>query len=92
MSSSGRRKAKADAIARLNALWVLVAPRIILLGSRISASEAESLGTVTEDLPTDYSGRFSLFVIYKLLLLLKPGAQILVVPQSCHLWKIFEKT
>ena len=41
MTATGRKKAKADTIARLNALWVPTAPRIILVGSRISATEAE---------------------------------------------------
>ena len=35
MNSSGRKKAKADSIAGLGALWVPVAPRIIQFGSRI---------------------------------------------------------
>ena len=41
MTATGRKKAKADTIARLNALWVPTAPRINLVGSRISATEAE---------------------------------------------------
>ena len=41
MSATGRGKAKADTVARLNALRVPVAPRIVLIRSRISQEEAE---------------------------------------------------
>ena len=58
MSAAGRKKAKADAIARLNALWLPVASRIILIGSRIITQEAEPIVISTCSLPTDISGSF----------------------------------
>ena len=58
MSSSGRKKAQAEATARLNAIWVPVAPRIILLGFRISAERAEQLGMTASNLPTGTSANF----------------------------------
>ena len=56
MSSADRKKAKADAIARLPGLWVPVAPRIMLIGSRTSSEEAEHCGILICQLPIDISG------------------------------------
>ena len=58
MSACGRKQAKADAIARLSALWASVAPRIILIGSRISSGEAVCLGTSIRSLSVDSSSNF----------------------------------
>ena len=58
MTATGRKKAKADTIARLNALWVPTAPRIILIGSRITAEEADEFSISTSNLSTDSSGAF----------------------------------
>ena len=53
MSASRRKKAKADAIAGHNALWVPVAPRIILIRSRMSSDVAEFFGIPTHNLSID---------------------------------------
>ena len=54
MRSACRTKAKADAISRLNEFWVPVAPRIILIGSRIASEEAAHYTVLTSNLPTDH--------------------------------------
>ena len=55
---AGRRKGKLDAISRLSALWMPTAPKLIVIGSRISEASALDLGADTTCTPTDSSGRF----------------------------------
>ena len=54
----GRKKHKNDTIDRLAALWIRISPRLIVIGSRITARVADSIGVDTGCTPTDTSGLF----------------------------------
>ena len=60
LNTSNRKKGKLATIARLSALWLPLAPRIILIGSRISEQDATALNISTENLQCDSIRNFLL--------------------------------
>ena len=51
-----KKKSKLNTVDRLAALWLPSAPRVIILGSRLSNDEAMDLGLATTGVPSDSSG------------------------------------